>query len=105
MDIQGACDPQFHAVRIEVERTCCEATSRRFRLHYPARLVMVPVGSTARFDTSTPWTEDTVSLVFSCTKGATPSVPYPRVARPAGSRRASGGVLAGFAQAGRPPFR
>jgi CubicO group peptidase (beta-lactamase class C family) len=28
-------------------------------------------GGTARLDTGMPWTKDTVSLVFSCTKGAT----------------------------------
>ena len=73
MDIQGACDDRFRAVRDEFKRNfrgrgevgasvCVTVRGHR---------VVDLWGGTARVDAGTPWTEDTVSIVFSCTKGAT----------------------------------
>ena len=73
MDIQGACEAQFHAVRDEFERNFRErgevgaSVCVTLRGHNVVNLW----GGTARVDARTPWTEDTVSIVFSCTKGAT----------------------------------
>ena len=73
MNIQGLCDPQFHAVRQEFERNFRDRGEVGASVCVTVRgQVMVNLwGGTARLDTGTPWTEETVSLVFSCTKGAT----------------------------------
>jgi CubicO group peptidase (beta-lactamase class C family) len=73
MEIQGTCEPKFHAVQQEFERNFRERGEVGASVCVTLRgQVMVHLwGGTARLDTGTPWTEETVSLVFSCTKGAT----------------------------------
>ncbi len=73
MEIHGFCGPKFQAVRQELERNFRErgevGASVCVTLRGP--VVVDLWGGTADVETDTPWTEDTVSLVFSCTKGAT----------------------------------
>ncbi len=73
MNIQGACEAKFHAVRQELERNFRERGEVGASVCVTVRgqRVVDLWGGTARVDTGAPWTEDTVSLVFSCTKGAT----------------------------------
>ncbi len=73
MDIQGACEAKFHAVRQEFERNFRERGEVGAAVCVTVRgqRVVDLWGGTARVDTGAPWTADTVSLVFSCTKGAT----------------------------------
>jgi CubicO group peptidase (beta-lactamase class C family) len=73
MDIQGACDDRFRAVRDEFERNFRERGEVGASVCVTVRghSVVDLWGGTARVDAGTPWTEDTVSIVFSCTKGAT----------------------------------
>src|SRR5713101_356077 len=73
MDIQGACEAKFHAVRQEFERNFRERGEVGASVCVTVRgqRVVDLWGGTARVDTSAPWTAETVSLVFSCTKGAT----------------------------------
>jgi CubicO group peptidase (beta-lactamase class C family) len=73
MNIQGACEAKFHAVRQEFERNFRERGEVGASVCVTVRgqRVVDLWGGTARVDTGAPWTEDTVSLVFSCTKGAT----------------------------------
>ena len=73
MAIDGSCDPRFARVREEFERNFAE------RGEVGASVCVIvdgePVvdlwGGVARPDTGTPWERDTVSIVYSCTKGAT----------------------------------
>ena len=73
MDIQGICEPNFRAVRQEFERNFRERGEVGASVCVTVRgqIVVNLWGGAARLETGTPWTEDTVSLVFSCTKGAT----------------------------------
>src|SRR5512135_1735185 len=73
MDIYGVCDPKFQAVRQEFERNFRERgeVGASVCVMVRGQTVVDLWGGTARLDTGTPWTKDTVSLVFSCTKGAT----------------------------------
>jgi len=73
VNIQGACEAKFHAVRQELERNFRERGEVGASVCVTVRgqRVVDLWGGTARVDTGAPWTEDTVSLVFSCTKGAT----------------------------------
>lgn len=73
MEIQGSCDPKFQLVRQEFERNFRErgevGASVCVTLH--GETVVDLWGGMARPDTQTPWTSETVSIVFSSTKGAT----------------------------------
>jgi CubicO group peptidase (beta-lactamase class C family) len=73
MDIQGFCDAKFHAVRQEFERNFRERgeVGASVCITVGGQTVVNLWGGTAHVATGAPWTEDTVSLVFSCTKGAT----------------------------------
>src|SRR5262245_34786948 len=73
MNIQGTCDAKFHAVRQEFERNFRERGEVGAAVCVTVRgqPVVDLWGGTVRVDTGAPWTEETVSLVFSCTKGAT----------------------------------
>jgi CubicO group peptidase (beta-lactamase class C family) len=73
MDIQGACEAKFHAVRQEFERNFSERgeVGASVCVIVRGQHVVNLWGGTARVDTGTPWTENTLGLVFSCTKGAT----------------------------------
>jgi CubicO group peptidase (beta-lactamase class C family) len=73
MDIQGSCDPQFDTVRQEFERNFRDRgeVGASVCVTLRGQIVVNLWGGTARVATGTPWTEDTVSLVFSSTKGAT----------------------------------
>jgi len=73
MEIHGTCDPKFQLVRQEFDRNFRErgevGASVCVTLH--GETVVDLWGGKARVDTETPWTEETVSIVFSSTKGAT----------------------------------
>jgi CubicO group peptidase (beta-lactamase class C family) len=73
MDIQGTCEAKFRAVQHEFERNFSERGEVGASVCVTVRgqTVVNLWGGTARIDTGTPWIEDTVGLVFSCTKGAT----------------------------------
>ncbi len=73
MDIHGSCDPKFQQVRQEFERNFRE------RGEVGASVCVTVNGETvvdlwsgiARRDTQAQWTPETISIVFSSTKGAT----------------------------------
>jgi len=71
--IEGTCDPRFRQVADEFERGFRERgeVGASVCVHHEGRVVVDLWGGIARLDTRTPWTRDTVSIVFSCTKGAT----------------------------------
>jgi CubicO group peptidase (beta-lactamase class C family) len=73
MEIHGTCDPKFHLVRQEFERNLRErgevGASVCVTLH--GETVVDLWGGVARAEMQTPWTAETVSIVFSSTKGAT----------------------------------
>lgn len=73
MTIHGFCDPTFQTVRHEFERNFHERGEVGASVCVTVRgqTVVDLWGGTARADTDAPWTEDTVSVVFSSTKGAT----------------------------------
>src|SRR4051812_41635603 len=73
MDIQGTCEAKFRAVRQEFERNFSERgeVGASICITVRGQTVVNLWGGTARTNVGTPWTEDTVGLVFSCTKGAT----------------------------------
>lgn len=73
MTIQGVCDPRFDAVRQEFERNFQERgeVGASVCVTLRGQTAVHLWGGTARLDTDAPWTEDTVSVVFSSTKGAT----------------------------------
>ena len=73
MNVQGFCDAQFQAVRGEFERNFQERgeVGASVCVVLGGQIVVNLWGGTARCDTGTPWTEETVSLIFSSTKGAT----------------------------------
>jgi CubicO group peptidase (beta-lactamase class C family) len=73
MEIHGSCSPKFQPVRQEFERNFRErgevGASVCVTLH--GETVVDLWGGMARAETQTPWTAETVSIVFSSTKGAT----------------------------------
>lgn len=73
MEIHGSCDSRFQAVRQEFGKNFRErgevGASVCVTLH--GKTVVNLWGGMARPETQTPWTEETVSIVFSSTKGAT----------------------------------
>ena len=73
MEVYGSCDPKFQSVRQEFERNFREreevGASVCVTVH--GETVVDLWGGIARTDTQTPWTAETVSIVFSSTKGAT----------------------------------
>ena len=73
MDIHGTCETKFQAVRQEFERNFSERgeVGASVCVTVQGQTVVNLWGGIARVNTGTPWTEDTVGLVFSCTKGAT----------------------------------
>ena len=73
MTVQGSCDPKFAQVRQEFERNFRERGEVGASVCVTVRgeTVVDLWGGMARPDTQTPWTAETVSLVFSSTKGAT----------------------------------
>jgi CubicO group peptidase (beta-lactamase class C family) len=73
MTVQGSCDPKFAQVRQEFERNFHERGEVGASVCVTVRgeTVVDLWGGMARPDTQTPWTAETVSLVFSSTKGAT----------------------------------
>ena len=73
MDIQGFCDTKFQAVRQEFERNFRERgeVGASVCVTVQGQPVVNLWGGTANANANTPWKEDSVSLVFSCTKGAT----------------------------------
>ncbi len=70
---EPSCDAQFQAVRGEFERNFQERgeVGASVCVVLRGQIVVNLWGGTARCDTGTPWTEETVSLIFSSTKGAT----------------------------------
>ena len=73
MAVSGKCDPKFERVREEFERNFKEReeVGASVCVTLEGETVVDLWGGTADVDTGEPWKEDTVSLVFSCTKGAT----------------------------------
>ena len=73
MTVHGSCDPKFAQVRQEFERNFSERGEVGASACVTVRgeTVVDLWGGMARPDTQTPWTAETVSLVFSSTKGAT----------------------------------
>ena len=73
MNVQRSCDAQFQAVRDEFERNFQERgeVGASVCVVLRGQIVVNLWAGTARCDTGTPWTEETVSLIFSSTKGAT----------------------------------
>src|SRR5581483_4380446 len=73
MEVHGSCDPKFQQVRQEFERNFRERGEVGASVCVTVRgeTVVDLWGGTARPDTQTPWTAETISIVFSSTKGAT----------------------------------
>jgi CubicO group peptidase (beta-lactamase class C family) len=73
MAIQGTCEPKFQAVRQEFERNFQERgeVGASVCVTVQGQTVVDLWGGQANAEADTPWTEDTVSIVFSATKGAT----------------------------------
>ena len=71
--IEGVCDARFLAVADEFERNFKERgeLGASVCLTLEGRTVVDLWGGIARADGDVPWLRDTVSIVFSCTKGAT----------------------------------
>ena len=71
--IEGQCDARFLAVADEFERGFRERGELGASVcaTLEGRTVVDLWGGSARADGSAPWQRDTVSIVFSCTKGAT----------------------------------
>jgi CubicO group peptidase (beta-lactamase class C family) len=71
--IEGSCEPQFAALVDEFERNFRERgeIGASVCVHHDGRTVADLWGGLARPAENVPWTRDTVSIVFSCTKGAT----------------------------------
>ena len=71
--IQGHCDPQFERVRTEFERNFAERgeVGASVCLSVDGETKVDLWGGMADPDTGEAWQEDTVSIVFSCTKAAT----------------------------------
>jgi len=73
MEIQGSCDPKFQSVKQEFERNFRERgeVGASVCVTVQGKTVVDLWGGVTRTDTKTPWKEDTLSVVFSSTKGAT----------------------------------
>jgi len=73
MAVSGKCEPRFERVREEFERNFREReeVGASVCVTLDGETVVDLWGGTANIDTGEPWKEDTVSVVFSCTKGAT----------------------------------
>jgi CubicO group peptidase (beta-lactamase class C family) len=73
MAVSGKCDPKFERVREEFERNFKEReeVGASVCATLDGETVVDLWGGTADVDTGAPWKEDTVSIVFSATKGAT----------------------------------
>lgn len=71
--IEGTCEPRFGAVLDELERNFRERgeVGASVCVVHEGRTVVDLWGGLARPEEKVPWTRDTVSIVFSCTKGAT----------------------------------
>lgn len=71
--ISGSCDPQFAGVLAEFRANFAERkeVGASVCLTYHGRTVVDLWGGTANADTREPWTRDTVSIIYSCTKAAT----------------------------------
>lgn len=73
MEVHGSCDPKFQQVRQEFERNFRERDEVGASVCVTVRgeTVVDLWGGIARPETQTPWTAETISIVFSSTKGAT----------------------------------
>src|SRR5437762_4907544 len=73
MEVQGSCDPKFQAVRQEFERNFRERgeVGASVCLTVDGETVVDLWGGVADRHSAKPWERDTISLVWSCTKGAT----------------------------------
>ncbi|HEY49884.1 MAG TPA: beta-lactamase family protein [Dehalococcoidia bacterium] len=73
MAVSGKCDPKFVRVRDEFERNFKEReeVGASVCITSDGETIVDLWGGTADVDTGEPWKEDTVSVVFSSTKGAT----------------------------------
>lgn len=73
MEVHGACDPKFQLVQQEFEKNFRERgeVGASVCITLQGKTIVDLWGGMARADTQTPWTTDTVSIVFSSTKGAT----------------------------------
>jgi len=70
--LEGVCDPRFAAVADELERNFTERgeIGASVCIRHEGRTVVDLWGGVANPTENVPWTRDTVSIVFSCTKGA-----------------------------------
>ncbi|MEZ4310154.1 MAG: serine hydrolase domain-containing protein [Polyangiaceae bacterium] len=70
--IQGHCDPKFHAVRDELEKNLQERDElgASVCVSIGGETVVDLWGGKVRADAPDPWEKDTISVVWSCTKGA-----------------------------------
>lgn len=70
--IEGVCDPRFRAVADEFERNFVERdeVGASVCLRLDGETVVDLWGGLADPSTQTPWSRDTISIIFSCTKGA-----------------------------------
>ena len=77
MAVSGKCDPKFKRVREEFERNFKEReeVGASVCVTLEGETVIDLWGGTADVDTGDPWKKDTVSIVFSATKGLQLSVP------------------------------
>ena len=73
MAVQGTCDQKFQEVRQEFERNFAARgeVGASVCVTVGGQTVVDLWGGTANTKTGTPWTDETVSIVFSSTKGAT----------------------------------
>ena len=73
MAVQGTCDQKFQEVRQEFERNFTERdeVGASVCVTVGGQTVVDLWGGTADTETGAPWTDETVSIVFSSTKGAT----------------------------------
>lgn len=73
MAVQGTCDSKFQEVRQEFERNFQERgeVGASVCVSVQGQTVVDLWGGRANAETNTPWKEDTMSVVFSSTKGAT----------------------------------
>ena len=71
--VAGQCDPRFAQLREEFERNFSERgeSGASVCLSVNGEPLVDLWGGLADRDAGTPWTQDTVSIVFSCTKGTT----------------------------------
>ena len=73
MDISGFCNSKFDRVRVEFERNFTERgdVGASVCVTREGETVVDLWGGTANSQTGAPWKQDTIALVFSCTKAAT----------------------------------